>query len=241
VSAVAAVGQRYLPRGWRDLGLQLGIWFGFLGAYQAARGMADRSPAEAFANGLRVVSFETNFSQQLWELSLQQFVSTKEWLAPIVSWTYWNSEFTVLGLALLWIYLRRHDAFTRFRNAILLANVLGLIGYVLVPMAPPRLLGVGFVNQHRDGLLTIAANPYAAMPSLHAADALILGVVLAVICRRWWSKAFWALWPAWVWFAVMATGNHFWLDCVAGMVVALVAMCAIYGRPVHTALAARRR
>jgi hypothetical protein len=241
VSAVAAVGQRYLPRGWRDLWLQFGIWFGFLAAYQVARGMADRSPAEAFANGLKVVSFETNFSQQLWELSLQQFVSTKEWLAPIVSWTYWNSEFTVLGLALLWIYLRRHDAFTRFRNAILLANVLGLVGYVLVPMAPPRLLGVGFVDQHRDGFLSVAANPYAAMPSLHAADALILGVVLAVVCRSWWSKAFWALWPAWVWFAVMATGNHFWLDCVAGMVVALVAMSAIYGRPVRTALAARRR
>jgi hypothetical protein len=202
--------------------------------------MADRSPAEAFSNGLKVVSFETSLSQQLWELSLQQFVSTKDWLAPIVSWTYWNSEFTVLGLALLWIYLRRHDAFTRFRNAILLANVIGLVGYVLVPMAPPRLLGVGFVNQHRDGLLTIAANPYAAMPSLHAADALILGVVLAVICRTWWSKAFWAVWPVWVWFAVMATGNHFWLDCVAGMVVALVAMSAIYGRPLRAALAARR-
>jgi hypothetical protein len=241
VSAVAAAGQRYLPRGWRDLGFQFGIWFGFLAAYQVVRGMADRSPAEAFANGLKVVSFETNFSQQLWELSLQQFVSTKEWLAPIVSWTYWNSEFTVLGLALLWIYLRRHHAFTRFRNAILLANVLGLIGYVLVPMAPPRLLGVGFVNQHRDGVLTLAANPYAAMPSLHAADALILGIVLAVVCRNWWSKAFWALWPAWVWFAVMATGNHFWLDCVAGMVVAVVAMSAIYGRPLRAALAVRRR
>jgi hypothetical protein len=241
VSAVAAAGQRYLPRGWRDLGLQFGIWFGFLAAYQVVRGMADRSPAEAFANGLKVVHLETIVSQKLWELSLQQFVSTKDWLAPIVSWTYWNSEFTVLGLALLWIYMRRHDAFTRFRNAILLANVLGLIGYVLVPMAPPRLLGVGFVNQHRDGLLTIAANPYAAMPSLHAADALILGIVLAVVCRNWWSRAFWALWPGWVWFAVMATGNHFWLDCVAGMAVALVAMSAIYGRPARAALAARRR
>jgi hypothetical protein len=39
----------------------------------------------------------------------------------------------------------------------------------------------------------------------------------------------------------MATGNHFWLDCVAGMVVALVAMSAIYGRPARAALAARRR
>jgi hypothetical protein len=27
----------------------------------------------------------------------------------------------------------------------------------------------------------------------------------------------------WVWFAVMATGNHFWLDILAGIVVAAVA------------------
>ena len=47
-----------------------------------------------------------------------------------------------------------------------------------MPTAPPRLLGVGFADQHRDGLVSLAANPYAAMPSLHAADALIVGVVL---------------------------------------------------------------
>ena len=35
---------------------------------------------------------------------------------------------------------------------------------------------------------------------------------MALVCRHWWSKALWLLWPAWVWFAVMATGNHFWLD-----------------------------
>jgi membrane-associated phospholipid phosphatase len=230
VSTVAAAGRRYLPRGWSDLGLQLAIWFGFLAAYQVARGMADRDPSQAFANGLKIVEFEQDVSNKLVELSLQQFVSTKDWLAPVVSWTYWNSEFTVLGLALLWVYLRRHEAFTRFRNAILLANVLGLVGYVLMPTAPPRLLGVGFVNEHRDGFVQIAANPYAAMPSLHAADALILGVVLAFVCRSWWARAFWALWPLWVWFAVMATGNHFWLDCVAGMAVAVVALAVVYRR-----------
>ncbi len=36
------------------------------------------------------------------------------------------------------------------------------------------------------------------------------------------------MWPAWVWFAVMATGNHFWLDCVAGVGVALIAMTIVY-------------
>ena len=62
--------------------------------------------------------------------------------------------------------------------------MIGLVGYVFVPTAPPRLLGVGFVDQHRDGLVSLAANPYAAMPSLHAADALIVGVVLFSVCRQ---------------------------------------------------------
>jgi hypothetical protein len=33
----------------------------------------------------------------------------------------------------------------------------------------------------------------------------------------------WTLWPTWVWFSGMATGNHFWLDVAAGVGVALFA------------------
>ena len=237
---MVAVGRRYLPRGWADLGRQVAIWFGFFVAYQLARGLADRNQAKAFANGHRVVDFEVRVSHRLYELTFERFVDQRHLLETAVSWTYWNSEFTVVGIAVLWVYLRRHQAFYGFRNSILLANVIGLIGYVLVPMAPPRMLGVGFVNQHRDGLVQLAANPYAAMPSLHAADALIVGVVLFSVCRHWWSKAIWAFWPAWVWFAVMATGNHFWLDCLAGTVVALVAMAIVYKTRVRGAFAARR-
>ena len=228
MSTVAAVGRRYLPRGWADFGWQLAIWFGFLFAYQLARGLADRNPAKAFANGDKIVRFEEHFTNRLYELTFQQFVDQRAWLAGLVSWTYWNSEFTVLGLALLYVYFRRNDAFIKFRNSILLANVLGLIGYVFMPTAPPRLLGVGFVNAHRDGLVQLAANPYAAFPSLHAGDSLIVGIVLCSISKHWWSKLFWALWPAWVWFVVMATGNHFWVDCIAGVLVALVAMAIVY-------------
>src|SRR5579884_4084536 len=237
---VAALGRRHLPRGWSDLGRQILIWFGFAILYQLARGLADRDPAKAFANGDHVLSIETHVAHRLYELTFQHFVDQRHLLETAVSWTYWNSEFTVVGLAILWVYLRRHDAFTGFRNSILLANLIGLLGYVFVPTAPPRLLGVGFVNQHRDGLVSLAANPYAAMPSLHSADALIVGVVLFGVCRRWWAKAFWAVWPVWVWFAVMATGNHFWLDCMAGILVALVAMSIVYNGRIRRALAARR-
>ena len=240
VTAIAAAGRRYLPRGYADFGRQLAIWFGFAAAYQVARGFADRDPARAFANGLRVIDFERN-ANALYELTLQRLVDQSHVLATIAAWTYWNSEFTVVGLALLWVYLRRNEAFLRFRNWILLANLVGLIGYVVVPTAPPRMFptfgfpdtlsNIGTLN-HGSGLIQLAANPYAAMPSLHAADALIVGISMALVCRHWWARALWLLWPAWVWFAVMATGNHFWLDILAGIVVALLAAVVVYRRPI---------
>jgi membrane-associated phospholipid phosphatase len=147
---------------------------------------------------------------------------------------------------LLWVYLRRNDAFTRFRNTILLANVLGLVGYILLPTAPPRMFpSLGFLDtldsfgglNHGSGIVSVAANPYAAMPSLHAADALIVGIVLASVTRRWWARALCLLWPVWVWFAVMATGNHFWLDVLAGIVVATVAMVVVYRQRVRASIA----
>ena len=239
MTTLAAVGRRVLPRGWGDLAKQLAIWFGFLFAYQAARGIADRNPPKAFDNGLKVIDFERHM-HGLIELSFQRFVDSSQFLMNLASWTYWNSEFTVVALALLWVYLRRHEAFIRFRNAILLANVIGLVGYVLLPTAPPRMFpDFGFDDtlsqfaslNHGSGLVNFFANPYAAMPSLHAADALIVGIVLASVARRWLVKVLWLLWPLWVWFAVMATGNHFWLDVLAGIFVASISFAVIYGRP----------
>jgi hypothetical protein len=179
VSSVVTAGRRFLPRGWGDLGRQLAIWFGFALVYQVARGVADRELSPAYSNGLWAVHIEPQVTHRMFELTFEQFADQRHWLAALVSWTYWNSEFTVLGLALLWVYIPRHDHFINFRNSILLANLLGLIGYVFLPMAPPRLLGVGFVNNHTDGVVQLAANPYAAMPSLHACDSLIVGIVLA--------------------------------------------------------------
>ncbi len=235
-AAVAAIGNRYLPRGWRDFGRQLAIWFGFLLAYQVVRGVADRNPTRAFENGLRVIGVEEHVTG-LFELSLQQVISSSQFLTAAVSWTYWNSEFTVVGLTLLWVYLRRNQHFYRFRNWILLANALGLIGYILAPTAPPRMFqALGFKDtlfefgslNHGSGLVELASNPYAAMPSLHAADAFIVGVSMALMAKSRFVKAFWLAWPAWVSFSVMATANHFWLDIAAGILVALVAGAVIY-------------
>ena len=233
VRALAGLRARLLPLGPGDLALQLAIWFGFLFAYQLVRGLDGHDRVAALANGLRILELERRLTHRVIELSLQHLAESSHWLLTATAWTYWNSEFTVVGLALLWIYLRRHPHFTQLRNSVLLANLLGLIGYALAPTAPPRMfpqLGfsdtldtIGGLN-HGSGLVQLAGNPYAAMPSLHAADALIVAVMLYRSSRRTWVKTFWLLWPGWVWFSVIATANHYLLDVIAGIAVAATAL-----------------
>src|SRR5215467_13285379 len=233
---VVALGSRVLPRGWRDFGLQLGIWFGFYLTYLVVRHLTDRDPTKAIArlNGLRVIAFEQRWSHHLFELTVERIADSSSTLLTAAAWTYWNSEFTVIGLTLLWVYLRRHAGFKRFRNTILLANLVGLIGFWLMPTAPPWMFpDMGFVAgvNHSSALLQTFGNSYAAMPSLHAADALIVGFFMVSTSRTIWAKTLWALWPLWVWFCVIATANHYVLDVLAGIGVAVAALLATHWTP----------
>jgi membrane-associated phospholipid phosphatase len=235
VSSTVAHISRRLPRGWAHLFLQLVIWVGFYFAYLIARGHADRSVSSAFSNGQWVLEHESRIGA-LFEPAVQRVVDASSLLVTLTTYTYWLSQFAVVGMTLLWVYFRRQDRFAGFRNWLIFANLVGLVGYVLVPTAPPRMFPEwGFVDtlgqfsslNHSSGLVAFAANPYAAMPSLHAMDALIVGVVMASICRSRIAKVLWALWPLWVGFAVISTGNHYWLDVVVGMLVAVLTGLAL--------------
>jgi membrane-associated phospholipid phosphatase len=231
---VAALGRRVLPRGWRDFAIQLVIWFGFYFTYLGVRHLTYSTPGKALDNGLRVISLEQRLTHHLFELTVERVADSSSLLLTAAAWTYWNSEFTVIGLALLWVYLRRHEGFTRFRNTILLANIIGLVGFVLMPTAPPWMFPhMGFVDgvNHSSALLKTLGNPYAAIPSLHAADALIVGWFLVSTSKTIWAKALWALWPLWVWFCVVATANHYLLDVLAGIGVAVAAILATAWTP----------
>ena len=227
---------RQLPRGWGHFGLQLAIWVGFYVVYQAARGAADRSVAAAFDHGRQIIEFQYQ-TGSLVELSLQRLVEGSSFLITATSYTYWLSQFAVVGGTLLWVYFRHYERFAGFRNWLIAANLIGLVGYVLLPTAPPRMFPEwGFADvlaeyaavNHSSGVIAFAANPYAAMPSLHAMDALIVSIVMASLVRGWIAKVLWALWAPWVWFAVMSTGNHFWLDIAAGVLIALVVGAVLY-------------
>jgi membrane-associated phospholipid phosphatase len=135
----------------------------------------------------------------------------------------------LLVLALVYTYFRHRETYALFRDAVLFTNSLGLLGYLFLPTAPPRLLaGYGFRNDlsgqptpdHATGLIAFAANPYAAMPSLHVADAILIRLFLASLSGSLPVKALWLLWPCWLSYVVIASGNHFWLDVAAGAALA---------------------
>jgi membrane-associated phospholipid phosphatase len=229
VSSFVAETSRRLPRGWAHLAFQFVIWMGFYVVYQVARGAADRSVADAFQNGEWVLRTENQIGA-LFEPAVQRVVDTSSIVVMLTSYTYWLSQFAVVGITLLWVYFRHQERFAAFRNWLIAANLVGLLGYVFMPTAPPRMFPEwGFVDtlaqyssvNHSSGLIALASNPYAAMPSLHAMDALIVGIVMFGLVRSRIAKGLWLAWPIWVSFAVISTGNHYWLDIVAGFVLAV--------------------
>ena len=243
-----AVLERQLPHGWGDFLRQVAIWLGFVVAYQIARGLANRGPAPAFRNARHLISLEEHLGG-LFELHVQRLaLDGGAVLVHAIDWSYWLSQFAVVIAGLVWIYLRRNDAYLLVRNTYIVTNALGLVGYMTLPTAPPRLFpGLGFVDtlagsevlNHGSGLVRLLANPYAAMPSLHAADALIIGVALATLVRRPALKLLFLAYPLWVWFSLIATANHFWLDVLAGVILALLGalLAARFTKP----FAGRRR
>jgi hypothetical protein len=228
----AAAVRRLAPYGACDLLLQIGLWVVFGLTYEAVRGAAEHSRADAFRHGREIIHLEQHL-HTFFEAALQRNQLPGAAADRLFRATYWISEFVLLVLALVCAYFRRRSVYARFRNAVLLANTLGLLGYLFFPTAPPRLFAAyGFRNdlsgqpapEHATGLIAFAANPYAAMPSLHIADAVLIGFFLATLSRTRTAKVLWALWPCWLTYVVIATGNHFWLDAAAGAALAALSL-----------------
>jgi hypothetical protein len=224
-----------LPNGWLDLVRQLVLFCGAYWLYQLVRGVADGRSAVAFDNAREVISIERGLGLFI-EPSVNAWATTHEWIGDIAAWSYVNAHFVVTVVALVWIYLRRNDRFYFVRNMFMVAMGLALVLYTLVPTAPPRMLPEwGFSDSvaaftgvdHDTGSASLLFNPYAAIPSMHVAFSLMLGVTMAHLVRRPWAKALWYAYCPMVTFVVIATANHFWIDGFLGAAVAAVsAACA---------------
>jgi PAP2 superfamily len=225
---LAAAIDRLLPRGWADLVRQIMLFCGAYWLYRLVRGQVDGRTTAAFQNAQHIVHLERGLGLFV-EPSVNAWAEANEWVADIASWLYVNSHFTITTVTLAFLYLRRNDRFYFVRNMFMVAMGIALVGYLVFPTAPPRFMpGLGFEDSVAqftgvDAQTSNALfNPFAAVPSMHVAFALMLGVSMASIVRHNWARALWCVYPLLVTFVVVATANHWWFDGFTGALTAAV-------------------
>ena len=133
----------------------------------------------------RVLGIYQEHAVQDWALDAPGFVM------EVAKFTYFQCQFSITFGFVIWVYIWRHDAYTMLRNCLFATFMLAVPGYILFPTAPPRLL----VSEHfidplqtaalnqQGTLVKLFGNPYAAMPSLHTATAILVGVTGVLVTR----------------------------------------------------------
>jgi hypothetical protein len=224
---------RLLPRGAGDLLWQIALFCGAYWVYRLVRGQVWDQTAAAFHHAREIVDVERAL-HLFAEHDLQAWAIGTGWVDDVAAWAYLNTHFVVTTCTLAFIYLFRNEHFYFVRNMFMVAMGLALVGYVVFPTAPPRMLPeLGFVDSVADftGVSSDASvnalfNPYAAVPSMHVGFALMLAVPMIRMARSAWARTLWALYAPAVTLVVVVTANHWILDAVAGAAVALVAALA---------------
>jgi membrane-associated phospholipid phosphatase len=219
---------RWLPKGGSDALVQLSLFVTADILYETVRGIAESNATEAFSNARTIVDLEQS-TGLFFEQGLQAWVMGQRALVDFANFMYVNSHFMITTGVLVWLYLRHNERFYFVRNMFMVAMGLALVGYILMPTAPPRFFPeLGFVDtiayyvnvKHDSGLVALFFNPYAAIPSMHVAFSLLVAVPTMLVVRHRAAKVLWAVYPLVVAFVVVVTGNHWFFDAVAGAVVA---------------------
>ena len=224
--------KKLLPRGAVDLLWQIVLFCGAYWLYRLVRGQVFDQSAAAFDHARDIVSLEKSLHVFV-EPSIQHWAIGTGFIDDIGSWMYLNTHFIVTTCALAYIYLFRNEHYYFVRNMFMVAMAIALVGYLVFPTAPPRLIpGLGFrdsvaqftgIDAHTSNLLV---NPYAAVPSMHVAFALMLAGSMARTARRGWARALWVAYPGLVAFTVVATANHWWIDAALGAATAALSAAA---------------
>jgi hypothetical protein len=149
-------------------------------------------------------------------------------LAEAANLYYATMHFGMLFLFLLWLFVRHRQQYRPIRRVLALTTLVCLL-IQLVPVAPPRLLpGFGYVDTARQygqsvyGLRGFSADQLSAMPSVHVAWAVLIGLVTVRLGRgvvRWIGPAHAVVTVL----VVVVTANHFWADGIVA--VAVLAAC----------------
>jgi hypothetical protein len=229
------VGSRAAPgreHRWTQFGQQLLLVVAAYGAYRLVRILTETDRSRAFRHAKVLLSFEQRFDLD-WERGSQALIlGSNTWIDVfnfVYTWLFWP---VVIGTLLL-LYLRDRYRYQLYRNALFVSGAAGLLVFALFPVAPPRMLD-GFIDTiHLGGQGGWAhpnsfTNEYAAMPSFHVGWIVLAGAALMPLVRRPVLRLLFLLPGGLMTFTVMATANHYVVDVLAGIALALSGLGVAY-------------
>ncbi|MBF6599755.1 MAG: phosphatase PAP2 family protein [Dehalococcoidia bacterium] len=194
-------------------------------AYSFVRSTTQGGRDVALANARAVERAEQAlgvFREPRW----QDLVLDHRWLVRLINYEYIYGHWPLIAVVAAALFFRARQQYFLMRSAFFASGAVSLVILALFPVAPPRLVGGGIVdtintNAHAYTLLQPRAitNQFAAMPSLHFGWDLLAGIAIfraAPRGLRWLG----VLPPVLMAFSIVATGNHYILDVIAGGVVA---------------------
>ena len=200
----------------------------YFGIRNATAGSAD----QAFANAYDLVRLERALGIY-WEAGLQSATTGNDAVVTLANWVYIFGHWPVILGVATWLYLRRPEHYRLLRNAMFASGSIGFLLFALFPVAPPRLLDLGFVDtvtERSDAYRALQppglTNQYAAFPSLHAGWNLLVAIVVVMAVTSILVRAVAIALPIGMALAVVVTANHFVIDVAAGVVVVLVGLAA---------------
>ncbi|CUR55787.1 membrane hypothetical protein [metagenome] len=216
--------------------LELVVLVALFVVYNLVRSLPSADASTAVAHAGRVLSLEGPLFSHL-ERPLNHWLAAAPVFAVAACYYYAALHYVATPAVLL---LSRRRGGWRYRRAywtLVLASAFALIGYAVLPTAPPRLVPhldiVDVLRVYADyGWWGSAAsaprgigdatNQYAAMPSMHFGWALWCAIQLWGFGGRGW-RVIAVLYPGILLVVVLATGNHFLLDVLAGAGCVVVA------------------
>jgi hypothetical protein len=212
---------------------------GTLPLYYLVRGLTHAQVDDAVGRGVDIVNLEKSLGI-FWEVHLQSWVISYQWLVTILNGFYLFGHLPVIGAIALWLYFWHRPQYLLMRNAFLISGAIALIFFVSLPTAPPRLLphdlGFGFVDTvvdqyHQGRPLTPGwfVNEYAAFPSMHIGWNLLVGIAIWLASRNIFVRAFAVLMPLAMASDIILTANHYIIDAVAGAAVMLLGLGVAVG------------
>lgn len=224
---------------------ELSVMFGLYALWQFAGNLSIAQASGAIARGTDIARAEAWLHLPS-EASFQRVFIGDRGLLRAMNFYYVGLHVALTGVCLVWLFAFHRDRYPFVRNTMALATGACLL-VALLPVAPPRLIpGLGLVDTGRlvgPTVYPTTARPgldqLSAMPSVHVAWATIVaGAVVYTLRSRWKWLAL--CYPALTTLVVVVTGNHYWADGAAAVVICAFAAAGASVLPAVTASISRR-